>query len=174
MTRHFLSRLARIWLVVALWDACCATALAVFAYGSTAARLWQGVASTVLGPSALDGGARTVIAGLLLHLGVALAWSALFLALVTASSRLARLVTTPGGIVLVAAVYGPVIWLVMSLVVIPAATGRPPTFDARWWIQVVAHVPFVTLPLVATTAWTAPGRAAASGADVAPAAQGAA
>ena len=123
--RYFLARLLRVWLVVALWDACCATTLSVFAYGSTFTRLWQGVASTVLGPAAIGGGARTVIAGLLLHFGVALVWSALFLALAAASSRVARLLTTPGGILLAAAVYGPVIWLVMSLVVIPIATGRP-------------------------------------------------
>jgi hypothetical protein len=34
--------------------------------------------------------------------------------------------------------------------VIPLATGRPPRFGFRWWVQVVAHVPFVTLPLVFT------------------------
>ena len=49
-----------------------------------------------------------------------------------------------------AAVYGPLIWLVMSLAVIPLATGRPPAFGFRWWVQVLAHVPFVSLPLVFT------------------------
>src|SRR5262245_14907404 len=29
-----------VWLVTAVWDALCATALSVFAYGSTAAALW--------------------------------------------------------------------------------------------------------------------------------------
>jgi hypothetical protein len=43
-----------------------------------------------------------------------------------------------------------VIWLMMSLVVIPLATGRPPRIGVRWWVQVVAHVPFVTIPLVFT------------------------
>jgi hypothetical protein len=38
----------------------------------------------------------------------------------------------------------------MSLVVIPLATGRPSRFGVRWWVQVVAHVPFVTMPLVFT------------------------
>ena len=52
------------------------------------------------------------------------------------------------GALAVAMVYGPAIWLVMSLVVIPLATGRPSTFGARWWVQIVAHVPFVTIPLV--------------------------
>jgi hypothetical protein len=54
------------------------------------------------------------------------------------------------GALAVAATYGPLIWLVMSLLVIPAATGRPPRFGLGWWVQVVAHVPFVTIPMVFT------------------------
>ena len=172
MPGHFLSRLVRIWLVVALWDALCATALSVYGYGSTFARLWQGVASTVLGPSAMDGGARTVIVGLLLHLAVALTWSLAFLVLVTVSERIARVIATPGGALLVATIYGPVIWLVMSLLVIPTCTGRAPALGMRWWVQIVAHIPFVTLPLVGMTALTAPGRVRAPSAT--PAAAGAA
>jgi uncharacterized membrane protein YagU involved in acid resistance len=53
-------------------------------------------------------------------------------------------------VIKVAAVYGPFIWMVMSLVVIPVFTGRPPTLNARWWIQFVGHVPFVGIPIVAS------------------------
>jgi hypothetical protein len=38
----------------------------------------------------------------------------------------------------------------MSFVVIHLATGKPPALTFRWWVQVFAHVPFVTLPLVFT------------------------
>ena len=138
------------WLVTAAWDFVCATMLSVFAYGSTFSRLWQGVASTVLGPPALTMGARGVAAGLGLHLLVALAWSALFVVAAAASASLRRAIARPAGAMAVASVYGPVIWLVMSLIVIPLATGRPPAFGFRWWVQIVAHVPFVTLPLVFT------------------------
>ena len=140
-----------VWLVTAAWDAVCATALSVLAYHATAPRLWQGVAATVLGSSALDGGAPTVAAGLALHAAVALTWSAIFVAAVRAWPALRRAIRTPAGAFAVAAAYGPVIWLVMSLAVIPMATGRLPTFGVRWWVQVVAHVPFVTFPLVFTT-----------------------
>ncbi|HEX6941311.1 MAG TPA: hypothetical protein VF128_00210 [Gemmatimonadaceae bacterium] len=138
------------WLVTAAWDFVCATMLSVFAYGSTFSRLWQGVASTVLGPPALTMGARGVAAGLGLHLMVALTWSALFVLAAAASASLRRAIARPAGAIAVASIYGPVIWLVMSLVVIPLATGRPPAFGFRWWVQIVAHVPFVTLPLVFT------------------------
>ena len=136
--------------MTAAWDFLCATALSVFAYHTTAARLWQGVASTVLGPSALHGGAMTVVAGLALHLTVALTWSVIFVAAVRASPALRRTIATPAGALAVATIYGPMIWLVMSLVVIPIATGRPPRFGFRWWVQIGAHVPFVTIPLVFT------------------------
>ena len=152
MPSPFLSRLVRIWLVIATIDGLFASALSVLAYGSTFTRLWQGVASTVLGPAAFDGGLRTVFVGLLLHLGVALAWSAVFLTLVTNSPRLRRILESPAGVFAAAAVYGPLVWMVMSLAVIPLLTGRPPAINARWWVQLVGHVFFVALPIVAMSA----------------------
>jgi hypothetical protein len=59
MSGLFLSRLVRTWLVIATVDGLFASALSVFAYKSTVTRLWQGVAATVLGPSAFTGGLRT-------------------------------------------------------------------------------------------------------------------
>ena len=146
----FVRAVVPVWLVTAAWDFVCATALAVFAYGSTAAALWRGVASTLLGPSALSGGAAAVAVGVALHMAVALTWAALFIAAARVWPALLRAIRTPGGAVAVAAAYGPAIWLAMSLVVIPLATGRAPRFNTRWWIQVAAHVPFVSLPLVFT------------------------
>jgi hypothetical protein len=138
------------WLVTAAWDFVCASALSILAYGSTFSRLWQGVAATGLGRKAIEMGARGVAVGLGLHLLVAFAWSAAFVLVLARSSSLQRVVARPASAIAVAIVYGPLIWLVMSLVVIPLATGRPPAFGFRWWVQIVAHVPFVTLPLVFT------------------------
>ena len=138
------------WLVTAAWDFVCATGLAVMAYDSTLARLWQGVASTVLGPRALEMGGTGIAAGLGLHLSVSLTWSAVFVVACVMLPALRRLVARPAGATAVAVAYGPLIWLVMSHVVIPLATGRPPSYTFRWWVQVFAHIPFVTLPLVFT------------------------
>jgi hypothetical protein len=156
----FFQQLLPVWLVTAAWDAVCATALGVFAYRSTAAGVWQGVASTVMGPSALTGGAGATAAGLGLHAMVALTWSALFVAAARALPALRRTIASAGGALGVAAAYGPLIWLVMSLLVIPTATGRPPRFGLRWWVQVGAHIPFVTVPLVFTARRVMSGRAA--------------
>jgi hypothetical protein len=54
------------------------------------------------------------------------------------------------GALAVAAVYGPLIWIVMSALVIPLQTGRPLTLTYRWWIQLAGHVVFVGLPIVAS------------------------
>jgi NAD-dependent oxidoreductase involved in siderophore biosynthesis len=138
------------WLVTAAWDFVCASALSIVAYHSTFSRLWQSVASAALGPRAFEMGARGVAAGLALHLLVALTWSALFVLAASRVRVLQRTLASPSGAILVAIVYGPVIWLVMSFVVIHLATGRLPALTFRWWVQVFAHVPFVTLPLVFT------------------------
>jgi hypothetical protein len=59
---------------------------------------------------------------------------------------------TKSGVAGVAAVYGPLVWLVMSLVVIPALTHRPTPIGFRWWVQLFGHIPFVGLPIVVSIA----------------------
>ena len=138
-----------VWLVTAAWDAACATALSVFGYGSPAAAVWQGVAATALGSSAPSGATARLAAGLAVHMAVAFIWAAIF-AVALAWPALRSAIRTVAGALAVAAAYGPLIWLVMSLLVSPLATGRPPRFGLRWWIQVGAHIPFVSMPLVFT------------------------
>ena len=150
MQRDVARTLVRAWLTIAVVDGIFATMLPVVAYGQPLGRVWQGVASVLLGPSAMQGGTRTMLVGLVMHFGVALAWSAVFLAIALLVPPLRQLVASPGGIVAVSALYGPAIWIIMSLVVIPMLTGRPPTINARWWVQLVAHIPFVAIPIVAT------------------------
>jgi hypothetical protein len=143
------SRLIPAWLVTAAVDGTFASALSAFGYHSTVTRLWQGVASTLLGPSALQGGTRTALIGVVMHIGVALLWTSVFFALYSVSPRLRRLVSTTGGVIGVAAIYGPLIWTIMSFVVIQSLTGRAPTIAPRWFIQLFAHIPFVAVPIVA-------------------------
>jgi hypothetical protein len=148
MIRDPLSRLVRAGLATGVLDGLFASALSVFFYDSTVARLFQGVASPLLGKEAFDGGTRTALIGVLMHFGVAFGWSAVFLLLVLRSASVRRVLASRSGIVKVAAVYGPCIWLVMSLVVIPLLLHRPPTFNIRWWVQLIGHFPFVGLPIV--------------------------
>jgi hypothetical protein len=147
------SRFVRAGLATALIDGTFSSVLSVAAYGSTVTRLFQGVASTVLGSRAIDGGTAPALIGVLMHIGVAFGWSAVFLLGLMRSRAIRRWTSTPAGIVGVAAVYGPAIWMVMSLIVIPTLTHRPPTLSFRWWVQFVGHFPFVGLPIVAASAW---------------------
>ena len=142
------SRLVRAWLLTAIVDAIFSSVLSVAFYHSTVARLWQGVASTLLGKGALDGGLQTVAIGLLMHFGVALAWSVVFLLMFENSAPLRRAVWSRYGVLKVAAVYGPFIWMVMSFAVIPLLLHRPPSITLRWWIQLLGHIPFVAVPIV--------------------------
>lgn len=143
-----ISRLIRAGLVTGVTDGLFSSVLAAFFYGSTVTRLFQGVASVLIGAAALDGGTRTAALGVLMHFGIAFGWSAVFLMLVLSSSWLRGVLAAPYGVIAVAAVYGPLIWIVMSVAIVPLFTHRPPTINIRWWIQLVGHIPFVALPIV--------------------------
>jgi hypothetical protein len=130
--------------------------LSVAFYHSTVTRLFQGVAATLLGRAAFDGGTQTAALGVLMHFGVALGWSAVFLGLVDRSAWLRSVLRSPYGVFKVASVYGPFIWLVMSLLVIPLLLHRPPTITARWWVQLIGHILFVGLPMVSSVGKSAP------------------
>jgi hypothetical protein len=145
--RDPLSRLVRAGLLTGVVDGLFASVLSVGFYDSTVARLFQGVASTLLGREALEGGTRTALIGVLMHFGVAFGWSAVFLLLAMRSAWIRRVLRSPYGAVKVASVYGPLIWLVMTLVVIPLLLQRPPRINTRWLVQLIGHIPFVGLPI---------------------------
>jgi len=146
------SRLVRAGLLTGVTDGLFSAVLSVAFYHSTVARLFQGVASTLLGKAALDGGTPTALVGVLMHFGVAFGWSAVFLVVVMRLRWVRRILGTRYGVLKVASLYGPAIWMVMSLAVIPLLLHRPPTIGSRWWVQFFGHIPFVGIPIVASLA----------------------
>ena len=74
-----LNRLMLAGLLTGVTDGLFSGVLSVFFYNSTATRLFQGVASILIGPKAIEGGTPTAALGLLMHFGVAFAWSAVFI-----------------------------------------------------------------------------------------------
>ena len=146
-----IARLIRAGLLTALVDGLFSGALAQFAYGSSVTRLFQGVAATLFGNGALDRDAMAIV-GVLMHIGVAFTWSAIFLLAYERSEALRRFVESRFGVLKTAAVYGPLVWVVMSMVVIAALTRRPPAITIRWWNQFFGHAIFVGLPIVAMIA----------------------
>jgi hypothetical protein len=134
-------------LLTGVIDGLFSSVLSAVFYGSTVTRLFQGVAATLLGPTAVDGAARTALIGVAMHFGVALGWSAVFAFLVSQLEWLRRTLAASGGPIRIASLYGPLIWMTMSLVIIPALTGRPAAITYRWWVQFFGHIPFVGLPI---------------------------
>jgi hypothetical protein len=150
VARNPLPRLVRAGLLTGLVDGLFSSLLSVLFYDSTVTRMFQGVASTVLGKAALDGGTSTAMVGVLMHFGVAFGWSAVFLVLVARLSLVRRVLASPYGVIKIAALYGPAVWLVMSLVVIPLLIHRSPVIGTSWWVQLIGHFPFVGIPIVAS------------------------
>jgi hypothetical protein len=146
------SRLLRAGILTGVVDGLFSSVLSVAFYHSTVARLFQGVAAALLGNGAFAGGISTATLGLLMHFGVAFAWSAVFLFLVMRSRWVRERLASPYGVIKAAAFYGPFIWLVMSLAIIPLLLQRPPSITIRWWIQLIGHAPFVGWPIVTMTA----------------------
>jgi hypothetical protein len=151
------ARLVRAGLLTGICDGAFSSVLNVVAYRSTVSRLFQGVAAVLLGNTAFQGGTRTVLLGIAMHFGVAFAWSAVFLFVVSRAAWVRRLLASPYGVAKVAALYGPFIWTVMSLAVIPVLVHRPTTIGLRWWVQFFGHIPFVGAPIVASSARGRPG-----------------
>jgi hypothetical protein len=150
LSGNVLSGIAVTGIVTGIIDGLFSSVLSVAFYHSTVHRLFQGVASVLIGPGALKGGTRTMLLGILMHFGVAFAWSILFWILVDRVDRIRILMLSPTGVAAISSLYGPIIWMTMSLVVIPLLAQRPP-INYRWWIQFFGHIPFVALPIVACT-----------------------
>jgi hypothetical protein len=148
--RDALSRVLIAGIMTGVTDGLFSSVLNVFFYHSTVQRLFQGVASTLLGNEAFNGGNRTFVIGVLMHFGVAFGWSVVFLLLAKHTPWIRSMLQSPYGLVKVALLYGPFIWLVMSLVVIPILLQRPPSINIRWLVQLIGHFPFVGIPIVAS------------------------
>src|SRR5262245_34305767 len=92
------ARLLQAWLLLALIDGLFSSVLSVAAYHSTVTRLFQGVASVLLGRGAIDGGTTPTIVGVLMHFTTAFTWSAIFLVLVLQSARVRSVLASPYGV----------------------------------------------------------------------------
>jgi hypothetical protein len=143
------ARILTAGVLVGILDGLFAIALYVVALKvTTPVRLFQSIASAVLGPESFQGGWATAGLGLLLHFTVAHAWSAAYFVALRFSSLLRRLVAAPARAAVVGMAYGILVWLVMDLVVIPMTRTRPTPVTARSFLYVlIGHMFVVGLPI---------------------------
>jgi len=149
-------RVAAAGIITGITDGLFSSILSAAFYNSTVTRLFQGVASVLLGSDALNGGNKTAAIGVLMHFCVAFVWSGIFLLFVARWDWIRRTISSRYGVAKIACLYGPFIWMVMSCAVIPALTHRPPAITIRWWIQFFGHILFVGLPIVAVSSMRNP------------------
>jgi len=95
--------------------------------GATPVRIFQSVASGLLGPASFTGGVKTAVLGVVLHSIIATTWAAAYY---LASRRLSFLIDQT---IIAGVLYGVLVWLFMNFVVLPlsAVTKRPVPLSAR-------------------------------------------
>lgn len=109
-------------------------------------RVWQSVASGLLGERAFGRGWTSGILGLLLHTVIAFTAAIVFVAASQRVPFLLRSYWVSGPL------YGAAVFLVMNLIVVPlsARPKRPPSLQVML-IQVLIHIFFVGLPIALAT-----------------------
>lgn len=121
----------------------------IYAMTCAPARVFQGIAAGVLGREpALAGGAATAALGVALHLCIATGWATLYGVLYQRWTALRRVAAGPMGLAAVAAASGMLVWLAMSLVVVPLSYARAtPPFSQVWWVVLLGHPVVVGWPI---------------------------
>jgi hypothetical protein len=117
---------------------------------TTASRIFQGIASRLIGKAALDGGAATALLGVLLHFTVAYSWTIAFYLALRTFAGLREFTATTSGKVIAGTLFGATVWLVMNFVIVPAFGGKsvqPPNW--QFYTQLVWHMIAVGPPIVA-------------------------
>lgn len=114
----------------------------------TVERLAQVIATGLLGKAAYEGRAGTAALGVALHLMVALTWTTIFFVLSRRIPPVSRLIETTAGRVKAGLLFGPVIWLVMDLVVLPLSRARPtPVSSPHFYLNLLQHAVMIGVPM---------------------------
>lgn len=110
--------------------------------GLSVERLLQTIASGAIGTSAFSGGKKTAVVGWFFHFAIAFTAAAVYYVL---SRRVPILIARP---FFCGAVYGVVVHVVMSRIVVPLSAAPKRVFSAKaFLIQLVIHICFVGLPI---------------------------
>lgn len=148
--RSFFHRVFRAGATVWVLDGIAATLFSTWVRGTFAfGALWRGVARSVLGDAAKTGGAGAAALGLVIHACVAFSWTTLYAFIYEQSGWLRTLTRTPGGRILAGAVYGAIIQVMMSRVIVPMTLiGPAAPISRNWFIMLFIHMTVVGQPMV--------------------------
>ena len=137
-------------LTVAVLDALFAIVLyVVVLHATTPARVFQSIASGLLGKASYSGGASTVALGVVCHLTVAFGWTLIFYVASRRIDSIRELLRTNAGSIAVGLAYGVFIWLAMDFVVLRVSRATPtPVANWRFWAMLAWHAVGVGLPMV--------------------------
>jgi hypothetical protein len=128
-------------LAVGVMDAIAATTHAAI-LGVSPVRVWQYVASSLLGPASYEGGGRTVAIGLLIHFGIAFGVATGYLIL----TRLTPAVLDHP--VLAGFAFGIAAYFAMAYLFVPMTSVRPQPFSWYGLVSgIIIHIFFVGLPI---------------------------
>ena len=129
-------------LAVGVLDCIAAMANAWMRSGVTPDRVWQYVASSLLGSEAFNGGISTTALGLLFHFGVAFGVATVFYILVRIFPALLRQPFIIGPL------YGIIVYFAMSYAIVPLTLAKQGTFNWYGLISgLIIHMLFVGLPV---------------------------
>ena len=148
--RSDLSRVVIAGLLTGVSDISFATVTAMVRRGVLdPGRVFQSVASGLLGPESFNGGTSTIVLGAFLHFSIALIWTTLFVIAQRRVPLVQSIVASTGGAIGFGYVYGMFIWLAMNFIVIPLSQARvTPLNNPVFWVMLFGHGIFVGIPIV--------------------------
>jgi hypothetical protein len=116
---------------------------------TTAGRIFQSIAAGLLGKSSYDGGSTTIALGVVCHIVIAFAWTAIYYVASQRISSVRQFASSNAGNLVTGLVFGAVIWLGMDLIVLPLSAAKPtPPGNWQFWLQLAWHIIGLGPPLV--------------------------
>jgi hypothetical protein len=136
-------------LAVGVLDGLAAVNLTILRGGSPI-RMFQVIASGLIGRASLEGGWATVLLGVSLHFLIAFIWAAIYYG---ASLKLPALIRRA---LICGPIYGVVVYFAMQIIVLPLSAIRKPPFSFAAPVQsIIVHILFVGLPIALLARWSA-------------------
>ncbi|MBI3792634.1 MAG: hypothetical protein HY275_17390 [Gemmatimonadetes bacterium] len=111
-------------LVAGFADGSAAVIVHLLRGGRTPVRIFNFIASALVGPAAMAGEWQYALLGFVLHMGIAMGWTVLFFALAS------RWRFWREQVVAAAIAWGAIVWCVMNLVVLPLSRVKQGAFTA--------------------------------------------